>query len=284
MCASGSKKEKSKEDSRKKTNLELFDRIQKTISQGKKIIKKTKKETWRKFCNTISAETPSRRIWNMIRKMSGKGKQNSPPLIVNGQTIDNPKQKADTITRNIDETQGQEPTRINEEQANTIRESLQFEDEADYNTSFTLHELNDSLDALKPGKAMGDDEVENEFLKNLPEHKKLELLKLINQSWIESTLPTSWKHSLVLPILKEGKDATDPTSYRPISLISCVSKVAEKMINNRLTWQLETTNKFSPTQSGFRKGRSAEDHIINFEHQIRSCLKNRNVNVSVFLP
>ena len=53
-----------------------------------------------------------------------------------------------------------------------------------------MHELNESLEALKTGKSMGDDEIQNEFLKFLPEHKKIELLELINQSWRESKIPS----------------------------------------------------------------------------------------------
>ncbi|CAL4072958.1 unnamed protein product [Meganyctiphanes norvegica] len=261
------------------TNLIEYRRLS---AKARKIIKKTKKETWRRFCSTISAETPSKRIWNMIRKMNGKGKQSSSPLNVNGQIINDPKQKADILADNLDEILGQESAEVQGDQARTIRDCLQNEGDTAYNQPFTLHELNDSLNSLKSGKAMGDDEIQNEFLKHLPEHKKIDLLKLINQSWMESKIPHTWKHSLILPIPKEDKEPTNPDSYRPISLTSCISKAAEKMVNNRLVWQLETTNKFSPTQSGFRKGRSAEDLIINLEHQIRSCLVNRRVNVTVF--
>ena len=44
----------------------------------------------------------------------------------------------------------------------------------------------------------------------------------------------SWKESIVSPVLEAGKDATKPMSYRPISLLSNVSKVVEKVVHDQL--------------------------------------------------
>ena len=95
-------------------------------------------------------------------------------------------------------------------------------------------------------------------------------------------MPTSWKHSLVIPILKNGKPASEPNSYRPVSLISCVSKLMEKMVAGRLYWQLENQGKLKNLQSGFRKGRSTEDLILKMEHTVRASLVNRKVNMTIF--
>ena len=95
-------------------------------------------------------------------------------------------------------------------------------------------------------------------------------------------IPKSWKHSLIIPILKHGKDPTNPESYRPISLLSCVGKVVEKLVNTRLAWILETRNKLSPTQCGFRKRRSTEDLLVRLDHQVRSTLVHRQINFTVF--
>ena len=54
------------------------------------------------------------------------------------------------------------------------------------------------------------------------------------------------------------------------------------MTNTRLQWHLEKNQKYSPTQYGFRPGRSTEDPLIKIEHQIRATLVNRKVSVAVF--
>ena len=87
-----------------------------------------------------------------------------------------------------------------------------------------MNELTESIKSMKNNKAAGDDEIVNNFLKNLPDHKQIELLSLINKSWRTSEIPSNWKNALIMPIPKPGKDLSKPTSYRPISLLSCVGK------------------------------------------------------------
>ena len=55
------------------------------------------------------------------------------------------------------------------------------------------------------------------------------LLSLLDASIFAGYLPAAWKHSHWLPLLKPGKPAQDPASYRPISLTSVVAKVAERL-------------------------------------------------------
>ena len=145
-----------------------------------------------------------------------------------------------------------------------------------------MKELKECIKSMDSNKAAGDDEITNLFLKNLPDNKLTELLSLINKSWRTSEIPTTWKNALIMPIPKPGKDLTDPKSYRPISLLSCVGKVAEKMVNTRLTWYLEKQLKYSPTQYGFRPGRSTEDPLVKVDHQIRASLVNRKITIAVF--
>lgn len=67
-------------------------------------------------------------------------------------------------------------------------------------------------------------------------------------------VPLEWKSQVVIPILKPHKDPKDSNSYRPISLTSCVGKIFEVILNNRIEWYLESKLKLARSQSGFRKG------------------------------
>ena len=64
----------------------------------------------------------------------------------------------------------------------------------------------------------------------------------------------------IVSIPKPGKDATDPSS--PIALTSCLCKVMERIVNNRLVWYLKSNKLITPTQSGFRKGRSSSSSLL----------------------
>ncbi|GFU41981.1 putative RNA-directed DNA polymerase from transposon X-element [Trichonephila clavipes] len=104
----------------------------------------------------------------------------------------------------------------------------------------------------------------------------------IKRVWKEHCFPSSWREATVIPILKPGKVATDPLSYRPIALTSCFCKTFERMVNTRLVYVLEKEKCVSPLQSGFRKGRFTLDNLVFLESQIRDAFVRRNHLVSLF--
>ena len=87
--------------------------------------------------------------------------------------------------------------------------------------------------------AVGPDSIHYQMLKNLPNSAVDTLLGAVNYIWTTGDFPPEWHLATVIPVAKPGKDSTDPTSYRPIALTSCLCKVMERIINTRLVWYLE---------------------------------------------
>ncbi|GBN04418.1 putative RNA-directed DNA polymerase from transposon X-element [Araneus ventricosus] len=108
------------------------------------------------------------------------------------------------------------------------------------------------------------------------------LLFLFNRIWTEQKYPSQWHEAIVIPILKPGKDPSNPLHYRPIALTSCLCKTFERMVNARLVFELEKQGCISPLQSGFRRGRSTFDNLVLLETQIRNAFVRRNHLVSIF--
>lgn len=150
-----------------------------------------------------------------------------------------------------------------------------------YNLLFTLEELRTSIKDLK-SSAPGLDDVHNDMLSNLPREALGALLALYNYVWCTGDFPNAWKKSIIIPILKTGKNKLHPSSYRPISLTSCICKLMEKMIFKRLTWILEENNFISEAQSGFRTGRSTLDHLVTMEHIILDSFSEKKECIGVF--
>ena len=98
--------------------------------------------------------------------------------------------------------------------------------------------------------------MHNQFLLHLPTNKKNELLDIFNKLFTEGSVPEDWKAADIIPILKPGKNPTEQVSYRPISLLSCIGKVMERMVCTRLKWLLEDNKALLPTEFGFKKGKS----------------------------
>ena len=218
----------------------------------------------------------------MIKSINGKTVKTDIPLQQYGMPLDDPTDKANLIAESLDNILGVEPNQIDNPSKELIDRAKNEDREVNYNARFTMKELEDYISTLPSDKTTGEDEVHNQFLKHLPTPKKQELLGIINRSWRNSEIPNTWKNALIIPIGKAGKDPTKPESYRPISLLSCLSKLMEKMVNSRLTWFVEENKILSTTQCGFRKKRSTEDLLVKLEHQVRTTLVNKNIMIAVF--
>ena len=114
--------------------------------------------------------------------------------------------------------------------------------------SFTSDQVTSEIKSCRNSRAYGPDSLSIFHLKNLGPLATEHLAALYNDSIQSCRLPSIWKTSLVIPIPKPGKDSSQGTSYRPISLLCPAAKVLEALI-------LPSINEFlSPAkdQHGFR--------------------------------
>lgn len=121
------------------------------------------------------------------------------------------------------------------------------------------------------------------MFKNMKQKSKQITLSLLNHIWKKHKIPSSWKHAIICPILKTGKNPTLPLSYRPIALTSHLCKIMERMVNNRLIWILETYKLININQSGFRKNRCTLDQLIRLENEIKKSKLNKETLITVFI-
>src|SRR6218665_2716402 len=89
------------------------------------------------------------------------------------------------------------------------------------------------------------------------------LTLLCNRSLQEGVLPDSQKRSVIFPALKlDGLDLKDPSNFRPISNVSFLSKIIEKIVSEQITPYLSTNDLLPKYQSGFRRGHSIETLLL----------------------
>ena len=129
--------------------------------------------------------------------------------------------------------------------------------------------------------AAGPDNIPPSFLKSLGPLALQELLSIFNSPFALAHCPRIWRVATIIPLLKAGKTASDVASYRPISLTSCVVKLLERILADRLYHIAETNNLFSRLQAGFRKGRSCEDQITRIVQAIEDGFQQRPMQRSV---
>ena len=112
---------------------------------------------------------------------------------------------------------------------------------------------------LDLSKASGSDCIPVVVLKNCEPELSSILAELFNICLKESCFPDCWKISSVVPVFKNVGERSTAKNYRPVSLLSVVSKVFEKLVNNRIFDHLEKCGLFSDFQYGFRTCQSTAD-------------------------
>ena len=210
---------------------------------------------WRDFVSQLSIKTPIDKVWKIFKCIQGKTPPDNFPL--SSQIPLSPSDKANKIAEHYSIILSHEIQVQNKEElcieVNTAIACIGGELDAPFN----MEELNMVLDTLPKKKAVGIDDIPYEFLERLPCHGKSFLLQICTSCILQEDFPKVLKHQLILPFLKPGKDPSLPDSYRPISLLSTIGKVIEKIIYNRLYWFLETNNSLPSYQAGFRQQRSS---------------------------
>ena len=118
--------------------------------------------------------------------------------------------------------------------------------------SISEEEDAEHLSNLDPSKAPGPDKIPGQILKQCSSVIAPSLCSLFNHSLQSGTLPSEWKSANVTPVHKKNKKEP-ATNYRPISLLSIISKVLERCVCHRFFQHVQDmTNK---SQHGFLHGR-----------------------------
>ena len=123
---------------------------------------------------------------------------------------------------------------------------------------------------LDSSKASGHDCIPVVVLKNSEQELSYILAELSNMCLKESCFPDCWKVSLVVPVFKNVGERSTAKSYCPVSLLSLVSKVYEKLVNNRIV----DCGLFSGFQYGFRSSQSPADLLTVVSDRIARAFNN----------
>ena len=253
---------------------------------ARRTIKEAKANSWRTYVSSLNRFTPTTQVWTRIKRIAGQCNSVPLPVLrVNNRDITHPADVADVIGRALHERSrsgqtGPRPTRRRVERA-PVTVDFSTSEHIAYNEPFTTAELKSAINSLKSVSA-GPDAIHNNMLLRLPAVALEALLAVFNSLWESGVFPDAWREATVIPILKPGKSGSDPLHYRPISLTSSLCKLMERMVNVRLNWFLEHHHVFTNAQCGFRKHRSAVDHILVLDTEVRACFSQKKHLGAIF--
>ena len=142
------------------------------------------------------------------------------------------------------------------------------------NSTITNEEIIQAAKNLQANKASGNDFLINEYLK----HSIVSFLpiynKLFNIILDTGVFPSQWSIGIISPVFKNKGNESNPSNYRPITLLSCFGKLLTSILNTRLTTFLDSNNILNENQAGFRSNYSTTDHILT----LYLLLEYMNVN------
>ena len=248
---------------------------------AKKICKKAKSDSFHNYIESIKYDTPTGVIWRKINSLkTGRGSV-CMSLEINGVPICDSVDKANNFANYMKDIADSGNIGVKND-FNMFNGACKNQDFNAYNQEINMGELKRAIQESKV-KSPGIDGITFHFLKNLPENRLQELLNIINQSFMTGNVPQSWKLGMVIPILKPGKPKNNISSYRPISLLSCIGKTAERIIQNRLEYIVHNDKLLDKSQFGFRKGEGTMDVHIRLEYLIKNCLASKETCIVVYI-
>ena len=142
-------------------------------------------------------------------------------------------------------------------------------------------EIRDVIKILDTNKAVGEDLISHKVLKNVCQTICLPLCLLFNKSLSVCVFPKIWKSAIVMPLFKKG-NTNLCSNYRPISLLSCVGKLMERVVYKHMYNHLINNNLIYEKQSGFLKGHSTVFQLLDIYHQIAQSLDTKCYTCIVF--
>ena len=245
-----------------------------------------RKQSWQKYVSTLTKDTPMNKIWQRINKMNGKysnyGKSH---LMRNGEEIIDQGDVAAALAEHFSEVSSGD---LAPQQFQRMRQRLEQEpaqlddgDHMPYNEPISMIELHNAL-SRSTNSSPGEDKVSYALLKRVHYSALRVLLLIYNNIWLRNSFPKQWQSAIILPFPKPGKNPANVTSYRPIVLTSCLSKLLERIVHTRLMKHLEYNNLVSPIQFGFRRNHCTTDALMRLQKHV---LENRRLgrqSIAVF--
>lgn len=234
-------------------------------------------ERWNNLLHTF--DHGSKKFWTFTKLIRNKQRY-IPPLKINDMILQTDQEKAEAIAEKFAVSHSISQNLSDLETINEVNDANDLFNEQngvnfDTGTFTKPSEIIRIIKNFKNSKAPGKDEITNVLLKHLPKKAIVQLTYLFNACIKLSYFPSSWKNASIIPIPKPNKDHSNPANYRPISLLSCLSKIFERIILIRLNKHIRENEIIPNTQFGFRAQHSTSHQLLRITNNIKSNYSNK---------
>ena len=261
-------------EARKEYNLNKNESNRVRLNTSSRDYKREMNNAFSTYQNNISNEIrlaskkDSKKFWNILRKCSPNKRSTD---------IDIPIEDLYEYFREVnwveEDDNYQNPNNV------TMNNEMVVISEKILNGPITEDEIENVIRSLSNDKATGLDLIKNEYIKCTMSLMLPIYTKIFNIIFDSGKVPESWIAGILQPIFKNKGNPKDPNNYRPITLLSCFSKVFTSILNVRLTKFSEEIDLISPVQAGFRKQHSTVDNIFILQALIELYFVKKKKNI-----
>ena len=226
--------------------------------------------------------------WSIINSLLNKNNKSKYSILSSFKTGENnspdPKQVADEFNRYFIEVG---PSLSRQIKSNRQPSSYLTNDTFNSHSLFLFPTSKEEIlkiasHCLKPNKAAGYDEFKPSVIKKIIHLIANPIMHICNISMSSGIFPDKMKVAKVIPVFKKGNPKLY-SNYRPISVLSCFSKILERLIYNRVITFLDKHNILYDGQYGFRHGVSTELALVHAVDKLYNALENKLTSIGIFL-
>lgn len=234
------------------------------------------------------AKSNPKATWQLIRQVANLDQSNKAPASELLKLCDNPTESVSEVNQYFATVGSTLASKIRQPDPSLSNaDTQQSSPISSPQGSMVLYDVDkDEIDKLilnlKDKCAVGYDGISSSVIKAARHIIAPVLVHIFNLCLSTGVFPNVFKTAIVHPIFKSG-DSSGVVNYRPISVLSTLSKIFEKVINARLTSFLTKYHILAPNQFGFRNGRSTDDAVLDLTDTIANHLNNKRKTLGIFL-
>jgi hypothetical protein len=210
-------------------------------------------------------------FWRRVNRLrENKRKKNIGALLINNKVVTDDKEKAEAFAAELEKKFTLDSNENFNDQTKILIENFietgslasSYSHTAKRAIPFDYREFSNAISDLNSKTSLDPYGLTNKMLKHLGYVAKLRIMEFFNRCLTQGVVPKKWKASVVSMLHKNGQDEKSVSSYRPISMTSCLARLFERMILSRLLSHIKNNNILIKNQSGFRKARQTKDNIL----------------------
>lgn len=239
-----------------------------------------------KFKNDLrSLPKNSKPFWKLTKILKNPSKP-LPPFVSDGTMLLTNSEKCEALANHFQSSHNLTHSHKSkmETQVKNLNDSLKYSPNfVPRDHKITVNEIKNIVKNFKNFKAPGLDSIMSITIKRLPSEAYKFLTDIFNKCLELCYFPNTWKTAKIIPIVKPMKNATLASSYRPISLLSCVSKIFEKLLLERMNRHIFENNIYIEEQFGFRSGHSTTQQLQRVIQHIKKGRSQKKTTIMALL-